>query len=1072
MAARKSNKQILLSLMLAMTLASVRIHAQAPNAPISQQAASIGGAAATEDPIKDVLEKALGMDLDLPVPAKRLPIKWVRDVSGYDPEQVRQIEAFDPNNLIPKSWDYPRKCYLPFIQAARAAKDAGKKSTFTVDGVEYRIKYVSGDVGNDLVWGKDEEVIYVTGSTSTPDGKGITVYPGTVILMTAHQNENGFYNKDVANHPNPLNCEKPEYTLHHITLQLGTNAKCIGTRKYPVIVTSDGENVGYRIASSYGGVWRCTIVENGGGLQVGLSKQAGAVLNCIGRKTGYMATCVNPDPETAPKTVFVGNFEEDGNWELLSPNSAIPSLSVGHMIINSMCGAVTSGKACIYYCLFSGNYSDLGGAPADGNLSFIAHFNNFYHLLSNKHLAGRCIETCADVIDHGSSVEHLLKPGQLESDPGSILKTAFGGENLYAQQNFYAWHDENTLRKLISDKKDHPWSKTTIHWKPYLRQPVVLPSAENIAEIVRRYWATDETDLLKLDQILMGKEAGAAPMPGSQPATQAAPAASNAAIQQADALMSIADKAWKDGKYDDAITAAKAALTLKEGVLPKDHPDILAIKQSIQQAEQQARAQATNDAGVTKGIRYAPELPPIEFPDWVKAPKPITEYFPGKTKEEIDQHMRTRTDFVLDEYVAWVLSDPRVPRCWDPKWEHYAKWQRESYLPIIDAAREARLKHGNPYLDGNTSNIRLPATEDITVPGNLTGKSTLRIRYVSGSVPQAPIVTWGKDEDIIYITGWTDAHKDQTLVILPGTIVLVSAFQDDQRDGSFTPEMSRQFTEQYKQIIYWFQKKDHEKWWAAKNALVEGICLRQPWERRLCQWQVNGTLIARGDESRPIVMFSDAHEATPFDFYRWALNRGIIDRIVSEDSNLSASGSPNTITARCKFGNRGESHTGTTWIIGNYLGDCFHECVSLQPGSRCAAVFNVFNNRWCAAMSISDGGDGRLCLDARHNTFVNNRIGFINDASERTTVLSECRVTGNNFIRDVPLGNDREAHVAINHCQYDVRFVENYIGTLNTPMNEKRLSEMTLDARCGFGKGMIIYEHNRTSPSPLAPVYP
>ena len=94
--------------------------------------------------------------------------------------------------------------------------------------------------------------------------------------------------------------------------------------------------------------------------------------------------------------------------------------------------------------------------------------------------------------------------------------------------------------------------------------------------------------------------------------------------------------------------------------------------------------------------------------------------------------------FNLEREVARVMLDPRFPDVKNPNWVHYKKWNREFYQDIIDAAREKRLSHGNPYLG---EKVDLPATDTITVPGNITGKVTLRIRYMCNTLPPAPPIT-------------------------------------------------------------------------------------------------------------------------------------------------------------------------------------------------------------------------------------------------------------------------------------------------------------------------------------------
>ena len=94
------------------------------------------------------------------------------------------------------------------------------------------------------------------------------------------------------------------------------------------------------------------------------------------------------------------------------------------------------------------------------------------------------------------------------------------------------------------------------------------------------------------------------------------------------------------------------------------------------------------------------------------------------------------SSFNLEREVALVMMDPRVPDVTQPQ------WLRSAYQDIIDTARTARLAGRQTSID---------------VPGNITGKNPLAIRYVSGFILSPAVDTWGDDEDIVYVTGETES---------------------------------------------------------------------------------------------------------------------------------------------------------------------------------------------------------------------------------------------------------------------------------------------------------------------------
>lgn len=375
------------------------------------------------------------------------------------------------------------------------------------------------------------------------------------------------------------------------------------------------------------------------------------------------------------------------------------------------------------------------------------------------------------------------------------------------------------------------------------------------------------------------------------------------------------------------------------------------------------------EATPTPEIYIAPNTPPGHEPKVGLNPK----YRPDPAMvrrfraelEKINQEAIDSWDFDLEREIARVMLDPRVPRVWDKTWPHYAKWQRESYLPIINAARTAFHKHRNP----KTGAPGLK-TETITVPGNITGKDTLRIRYESGCInPQDNAYIWGDDEDIVYLTGGRNFTPNQTLKIMPGTLVLVASFQDDQREGP----LDEAIVNELKTLFAQDQKKTGPKPNVTEAKIFEGRI------ENLGGFGVDGgPLLARGEVGFPILIVSDAQEPTPFDFFLWHFVRGVVDHVVTENSVYTNS-RLETVNSRNRFDIRLGTHTSSPcYHVGNYMGSCRDESIDMFAAKDTPfIIYNVFQNKWCVGKSLTLF-DGIVVASNSYVDMYGNCIQFLN----------------------------------------------------------------------------------------------
>ncbi len=361
------------------------------------------------------------------------------------------------------------------------------------------------------------------------------------------------------------------------------------------------------------------------------------------------------------------------------------------------------------------------------------------------------------------------------------------------------------------------------------------------------------------------------------------------------------------------------------------------------------------------------------------------------------------SSFNLEREIARVMMDPRIPDTSQPK------WQRSSYQDIIDAARAARLDSRQTSID---------------VPGNITGKNPMSIRYVSGLLPEEPALeTWGDDEDIVYVTGETVVDLDQVLTILPGTLVLFSAFNDDVTGGQLSPALIQDLRDAYAVD-------------PGAGGLLQTMIYQAPYINHFADLWCDGVLIAKGEEDNPILFASDASasELTPFDWRGLHFSNGIVDYAIVVDCQIAGTGSlNNTLASRSRFDNNLETcKHGSGYVVACHLGNVWNECVASPPDNLTLDIqYNLFDNSWNWDIVLFNALDSVII---RHNTFHSGILVLDTYASPLVFEFE---------------ANDFTSYGVTLETTEDVDAQFNYWGTTSVPVIGSRIHDENDDPQLG-----------------------
>lgn len=291
----------------------------------------------------------------------------------------------------------------------------------------------------------------------------------------------------------------------------------------------------------------------------------------------------------------------------------------------------------------------------------------------------------------------------------------------------------------------------------------------------------------------------------------------------------------------------------------------------------------------------------------------------------------------VDRIIAAVKAGEGPPRPHDASWEHYSLWQRETYADVINAARIAFHVYRDPKT-GAPGRLE----DEISVPGNITGKDTLKILYFS-NLTECPGKVLGRDHDIYYFTGSQDNQmlNQGPLVILPGTIFLFASMQDDDRGGPLPQDVKDWMLNNYHPGI---KNQPGEPW----NFVAEkGRVYSQHFIHTGLGSGV--PVIAQGKVDAPILFFSDSKEGMPFDYRGLELATGkpcSIEYTILENITNGTFTGNHVVTAHSKFHNHIESgNNGPGWQLANYYGNTHNESICMIPNNAYFNLqFNIFNN--------------------------------------------------------------------------------------------------------------------------------
>ncbi len=418
-------------------------------------------------------------------------------------------------------------------------------------------------------------------------------------------------------------------------------------------------------------------------------------------------------------------------------------------------------------------------------------------------------------------------------------------------------------------------------------------------------------------------------------------------------------------------------------------------------------------------------------------------------REEIEEEFRNSTTFDLEREVARVMLDPRVPDVTQPQ------WKRESYQAIIDAARAHRLAIDYPYDDGVTHAALFPIdVVTIEVPlgsGNYPGKTTYRIRYVSDKRwSSKQDIIWGDNEDIIYVTGSCVFNQ---LRILPGTIVLVSSFQNDLYGKALTGGMVEELHNAFELS-------------PGPGGEIQSL-VRTPEYTNGFSTLYIGIMLARGTEASPIMICSDSSVTstlslpTPYDWRSYGISKGgVIDYCIILNNEHGGSESNEGLTSRTLFHDHlATGRNGSGWVIGCYFGDSWNECID-APTTNSTHEFTILYNDFesttrAAGITIPGNpldnlNEGPTIARIENNTF-NNRLGVGADIHNADSLIS---IHHNSFI---PF-----ATYIINVSEYGMDARYNWWSSNN--VNEIGSTIITDGNDPGYGPGIINFQPFLTSP--------
>ena len=870
--------------------------------------------------------------------------------------EIRQGKGVPPVLLESDPYHalWKRETYQPIIDAVREARlkhgnpyKGEDVSLPETEGVEatgpdgarkmLKIRYVAGDPIDDLDWGDDEDVIYVTGTTVVSPEETLRVYPGTLVIVAAQMDswEGTFRTpqdtrqfKHAVASRGATNVPGTSGPGNSVTLGIVVQGTMLahGNEKAPIVFCSDASRddvtpFDWSSLSFAHGLLEYAAVFDSEAVNQGYDE---------GDLTTIVARCVSTNhlvQDLCGPGYALANYLGDSYYE---------TIFTGEKRHHTW-------RNVIKWNIFDSNWGSGCGAGTDATRELIIEHNTFFSHGATS-LTGESYR--ADFPERSIRFNNFLK-GKKWRFAGQYEFALFEGGStpIDAQQNYWGVGKASDILELIRPPSGKP---ELVDISNPFSKPVPMPFLTGIPEV--------------------------------------------------------------DAVYEGPFEAPEEEASTKNST------------EAFANGEQKERGVSPHG--------------PSENPKWPALGLPPD--FQG-TRVGIDSsEYLTDEPFELDKEVERILAEVRAGKGVPPVLlednPYHRLWFRDTYKPVIDAAREAFHKHQDP-VTGAPGKLR----ETITVPGNITGKDTLVIHY-QGNDHDPEHLTYGDDEDIVYFTGIGDnANHGGPVQILPGTLLLAATMQDATKGGIAPQELQDFLRSTYYRDIGHISSV-YEACWGENEKYFLSIAFE-------------GTVIAKGKIDAPIVCFSDSADPKPFDYKNVVTGGGgVIDFAVFEDCNLADLNGEDMITARCKFDHHLESgRNGPGYVIASYFGNFENEAICNEVGNKTIVMYNIFNNR--IGGGVGYGGTPETKIE--FNTFLGESIL---GAFTSKQAFKEFSVANNNiFAIEEVLGN-----VSIHHMlPVDVDLSCNYWGTTDRTKIQLRMKEE------GDNAGKVLFEPFLTSPVPM-----
>jgi hypothetical protein len=256
----------------------------------------------------------------------------------------------------------------------------------------------------------------------------------------------------------------------------------------------------------------------------------------------------------------------------------------------------------------------------------------------------------------------------------------------------------------------------------------------------------------------------------------------------------------------------------------------------------------------------------------------------------------------------------------------------------------------------------------------------------------------------------------QDLIILPGTLVLVAAHQNETngkactqsdlntlRDAEDLPGYGGQELVTMLRPDYSFSGETGYYF----NRHADLIVYRE--------------LNAKGLQTNPIVICSDSDPAninrpnSSYDYHALLMQNGMMDHTMVLDCNFVYMPTSNTLTSRSLFHHFLESgRDGSGWVVGNYFGDKHGESIGIGIDYSTIILYNTMNNGIQRDISIGAIAPNAKCY-IRYNRFTNRGEGNIDVTGEYIGTGDNINIAYNEIVGLVKLWSTASINASHNY---------------------------------------------------------